>query len=109
MSLLTDAKKIIRPDFVIGERDDVILTDKCRNRMNNIIKKFEYMEDFRNFNLPYVKNEIDEWIESKPDPNFEIPSNLIIELFEKLIYSKNKSITVDDKIIIAYLAIYCSI
>ena len=25
------------------------------------------------------------------------------------VYSKNKSITVDDKIIIAYLAIYCSI
>lgn len=109
MSLLTEAAQIIHPNFTIGQKEEnVQLTEKCQYRMNKLIEKLKGKE-IGNFNLPYVKNEIDEFIKSKPDPELEIPTNVVIELLEQLVYSNNKKPTADDKIIIAYLAIYCSI
>jgi len=108
MSLLSDAKKVVRGDFIIGQKEDnVQLSEKCKFRMNKLIEKLKG-RDIANFTLPYVKAEMDKFLEN-PDPEFEIPSNVVIELLEKLVYSNNKEATMDDKIIIGYLSIYCSI
>lgn len=110
MSLLTEAKKIINPDFVVGtKRDTFEPSVKCKHRMDTLVDKLKNKDDLTGFDLPYVRIEVDKFLNGNPDPEMEIPANVVIELLEKIRYNTGKPVTVDDKIIIAYLAIYCSI
>lgn len=110
MSLLSEAQKVINPNFVVGTKSDTFVPSfKCKHRMDTLIDKLKNKDDLTNFDLPYVRIEVEKFLNSNPDPEMEIPSNVVIELLEKIRYSTGKSVTVNDKIIIAYLAIYCSI
>ena len=107
--LYEEAASIINPDFAIGEKDDNFTpTDKVRRRIDNIVNTLKG-KDLTKFNLPYVKPEIDNFIKSNPDPDLEVSSNIFIELCERLLYAYGKQVTVKEKVIIAYLTLYCSI
>jgi hypothetical protein len=107
--LYDEAVSMINPDFAIGAKDEsYVAPTKVRTRIDNIVKVLKG-KDLMKFNLPYIKPEIDRFIKSNPDPDLEISSNIYIELCERLIYAYGKQITVNDKLIIAYLTIYCSI
>lgn len=109
MSLLTEAKQVItKPDFVIGEKDNTILPEKCNFRMNSIIQTLKG-KDMRNFNLPYVTKEVNKFLSNNPDPEMIIHQNVVITLLENLVYSSGRQATAEDKVIIGYLALYCSI
>lgn len=107
MRLLEAAKKVVHPDFVIGEKDDMTLSENTQMKINSLVNKLKN-SDMSNYVLPWVEDEVDRFL-ATADPEFEISANILIELLEKLVYAKGKEVTVEDKIIIGYLSIYCAI
>ena len=106
--LYDDASKLIRADFIVGEKDDNYKApEKVQFKIDSLVKQLKG-KDLVNFNIPYVKKAMDAYLEH-PDPELEVPNNIFLELTEKIVYAYGKQMTNVEKVIIAYLAIYCSI
>ena len=106
--LYEDAKGLIRSDFVIGEKDENYKApEKVQFKIDSLVKQLKG-KDLKNFNIPYVKKAMDQYL-TNPDPELDIPNNIFLELAEKIVYAFGKPMTSEEKVIIAYLAIYCSI
>lgn len=107
--LYDDAKALITPNFVVGEKDETYhAPEKVQNKINALVNQLKG-KDLKNFNVPYVKQAMDRYLSNDPDPELDIPNNIFLELAEKIVYAYGKPMGTEEKIIIAYLSIYCSI
>lgn len=106
--LYDDAKGLIRPDFIVGEKDDSYKApEKVQFKIDSLVKQLKG-KDLKNFNIPYVKKAMDQYL-TNPDPELDVPNNIFLELAEKIVYAFGKPMGSEEKVIIAYLSIYCSI